>query len=48
MSVGAVTKIFVICQLEKVSISLGRGKIPRLYRLSSKYPNRRRANQGRT
>ncbi len=48
MSVGAVAKILVICQLEKVSILLGRGEIPGLHHLSSKYPNGRKTNQGHT
>ncbi len=48
MGVGEASKAFVVYQPEKVSISLGRGEIPRLYCLSSKHPNRRATNQGRT
>ena len=44
MGAEATTEAFVICKLEKVSIPLKRGEIPRLYRLSPGYFNRRRAN----
>ncbi len=48
MGARAVVKAFVICQPEKVSIPSERGEIPRLHRLSSRYPNGRRITQGRT
>ncbi len=48
MGVGATTEAFIVYQPEKVSIPLRRGEISRLHRLSSRYLNRRRRNEGRT
>ena len=46
MGVGAITEALVIRQLKEVSIPRRKGEIPRLHRLSSGYPNRRKADQG--
>ncbi len=48
MGIEVATKAFVVCQSKKLSIPLGRGEIPRLYCLSSRYPNERKVNQGHT
>ncbi len=42
---GAIIEVFVICQLEKVSISLAKGEIPKLHCLSSRYLDRKTINQ---
>ena len=48
IDVRAVAEIFIIHQFEKMSISLGKDEIPRLYYLSSRYLDGRIANQGST
>ncbi len=48
IDVEAALKAFIIYQPEEVSILSGRGEIPRLHRLSSEYPDDRKANQSRT
>ena len=48
IGIGATTKAFLIYQTQKVSISLRRDKICSLHYLSSRYPNRRKVNQGYT
>ena len=47
MGTRATTKALVICQPKKMSILPRRGEILRLYRLSPRHPNGKRANQGR-
>ncbi len=47
MGARTIIKVFVICQPQKVSILLGRDEVLRLYCLSSRYLNGRKANQSR-
>ncbi len=44
MGVRAAAKVFVVRQLDKESISPGRGDIPRLHCLLSRHLDGRRAN----
>ncbi len=48
MGARAAAKTIVICQPKKMSILLGRGEIPRLHCVSSRHPNGKETNQGRT
>lgn len=44
MGIKATTKAFFVYQSQKILFPSGRIEIPRLYCLSSRYPNKKRVN----
>ncbi len=44
MGTRSIAKILIVHQLQKISILSRRNDIPRLYCLSSRHPNKKKAN----